>query len=48
MAYVFCILCPLQGLGGCRLSNNQPQIEYAGAVTAGETAHNLNILGETT
>ena len=38
MAYVYCIPCPRKIKGGCKVSNNQPQIEYAEAVTAGETA----------
>jgi hypothetical protein len=41
MAYVFASLAPAR-FGGCNLSNNQPQIEYAEAVTAGKTAHNFN------
>jgi len=47
MAYVFCIPCPRKGLWGVQLSNSQPQIEYAKAVTAGETAP-FKLLGETT
>jgi hypothetical protein len=44
MAYVFAPLHPAR-LKGCNLSNSQPQIEYAEAVTAGETAP-YKLLGE--